>query len=343
MRFLALDIIRQIWQTVRNCPIEGMTRKLTTQHPCCYKHNMGVVMVENMTELARAQTSPVAAYLASLSRGESRRTQASALRRVAKIFGDQHIADMPWHELRAEHTNAIRQKLAEQYQPATANSSIAAMKGVLKHAWLMNLLPTDAYHKAVSVGSVRGSRLPSGKVLDDEGVFKLMASCPTDTIAGLRDRAAIALMVGAGLRRAEAAGCQLSDYSNGTITIIGKGNKEREVPLARGGAEAIEQWISVRGKKPGPLLYRVTAAQTIVQRGISPEALRQMLQRLTKRNVVTPHDLRRTHITRLLEAHADVLTVSRMAGHSDPATTARYDRRNARAASEAAARVGITQ
>ena len=93
---------------------------------------------------------------------------------------------------------------------------------------------------------------------------------------------------------------------------------------------AVDDWLVVRGKLPGPLLYPLDKAKRINTRRMSEQGVVRALQRRGKQAGVapfSPHDLRRTFISDLLDAGADLVTVSELAGHANPSTTARYDRR----------------
>jgi site-specific recombinase XerD len=109
----------------------------------------------------------------------------------------------------------------------------------------------------------------------------------------------------------------------------GKGRKDRTTYLD-GGAAAIADWLAVRGANIGPLLCPVNKAGTITIRRLSDQAVLGALQKRARQATVkafSPHDLRRTFISDLLDAGADIATVQRMAGHASPETTSRYDRR----------------
>jgi integrase/recombinase XerD len=86
----------------------------------------------------------------------------------------------------------------------------------------------------------------------------------------------------------------------------------------------------VRGTSAGPLLCPVNKGGTVTIRRLSDQAVLGALQKRAKQAMVkrfSPHDLRRTFISDLLDAGADIATVQRMAGHASPETTSRYDRR----------------
>lgn len=287
--------------------------------------------------------NPAAAYLATLDAGSSRTSMQSTLDKIAQIAGFDGAEAFPWHELRAVHTHALRSRLAELYAPATANKYLAAVRGVLKAAWRLNLISTDDYMRAADLPAVRGSRLPAGRALSQGEAIALFGACASDrSPAGARDAAAFALMYGAGLRRSEAATLQLADYDpdTGAIRLIGKGNKERTVYAINGGAAALNAWLSHRGKEPGPLLQSVNKAGDIDRsRGITSQALMYRLKMRCRQAAISecsPHDLRRSFVSELLDAGADISAVQTLAGHASTDTTARYDRRGEKAARRAA-------
>ena len=106
-----------------------------------------------------------------------------------------------------------------------------------------------------------------------------------------------------------------------------------------GAREAIAAWLTVRGPEPGPLFVPVDKAGRIVLRRLTAESVFDRLAYLAKRAGVqrfSPHDMRRSFISDLLDNGADLAVVQQMAGHANPATTARYDRRGERAKQRAA-------
>jgi integrase len=161
-------------------------------------------------------------------------------------------------------------------------------------------------------------------------LIRVYANHPT--AAGARDGAIMGLPRGTGLRRAELAALDLTDYEpeSGAVTIrSGKGNKDRIVYAPSGSRALLSDWLSVRGSASGPLFYRVSRGGLLLER-LAPQAVTIILQRRAEAAEVqpcTPHDLRRTYISELLDAGADIATVRLLAGHESVDTTARYDRR----------------
>ena len=300
-------------------------------------------------EIPRAGEHPVAVYLGSLADGPGRVSMRGTLEKVADILTDGRATaeSTPWGALRFKHVAALRTKLAARYAPATANKALSAVRGTLRAAWQLGQISTDQYHRAIDVGSVKGSRLPAGRALDVGELRSLFRACIDDaTAAGARDAAIFALMFGAGLRRAEVAALDVEAYDpeTGAIRIIGKGNRERTVYVLNGGGDALEAWLEHRGRESGALICRVSQRGKVRLRRITPQALMMRLRRRAEEAGIShcsPHDLRRTFVSQALESGADLAMVQALAGHASPATTQRYDRRPEEAKRAAAGRVHV--
>lgn len=273
---------------------------------------------------------PVAVYLGRLAPG-SRRAMAQVLRVIAGWLGGT-AASTQWHELRYAHTQAIRLRLASSYSPASANKAIAALKGVLREAFRLQLMEAENYHRAVDIERVRGSRLPHGRALESHEVEVLFRACDPDTNQGCRDAAVLALCVGCGLRRSEVVGLRFEDLDQATltITILGKGNKQRSIPVSTGCSALLNRWLLRRGARPGALLHAVNKADNIEPRQLSSDAVFAILKRLTRAVSISgasPHSCRRYFVSELLDRGVDIASVATLAGHANVATTAIYDRR----------------
>lgn len=317
-------------------------------------------MLAHLPSTVKPAANPEALYLARLSPG-SRRAQATALRVIAQALYDagkvsatpgvldrvdrtaailspgpsksckivintiQHLGTKvigpvfspPWESLEPGQVSALRARLAKDYAPATARRMLSALRGVLRECWRQGLLDADRLARLTDIAPVRGSRPPAGRALSEQEVAALRGAA-TDW----RERALVALAVGAGLRRAEIASLRETDLSwEGDLlklTVQGKGAKVRHVYLAGWAAQA--------------------AAPLALATGGS---VWKMLRRITRRAGIqcSPHDLRRTYASRALERGVDLAMVQDQMGHSDPRTTARYDRRGDDARRAAARRL----
>ena len=149
------------------------------------------------------------------------------------------------------------------------------------------------------------------------------------------------VLYAAGLRRAEVVALEVSDYDpeTGALIVRGKGNKERIAYIDNGAANAVREWMALRGDAPGPLFCPVTQTGEVVIRLMTDQAVYGILQtRADKANVraFSPHDLRRSCVSDLLDAGVDISVVQRFVGHANVTTTARYDRRGEQAKKKAA-------
>jgi len=308
----------------------------------------GLAMTLRASELS-LDRNPAAVYLAGLSES-GRRTMHQALDVMAGMLtGNADALACNWAGLRFQHTAAIRSKLGESYAPATVNKMLCALRGVLKAAWQLGFMTAEDYHKARSVKNVEGQTLPAGRELSTGELTALLHVCEIDpTPAGARDAAFIAVMYAAGVRREELVNLDIQDYDAdcknspteaGRLVIRGKRNKERTAYMLNGASRAVNDWLSVRGDFDGPLFVPVRKNGAILDRRMTTQAVYNVLKkRAGEANVseFSPHDLRRTFVSDLLEAGADIAVVSRMAGHASVNTTARYDRRPEEAKRKAA-------
>ncbi len=139
-----------------------------------------------------------------------------------------------------------------------------------------------------------------------------------------RDRALLALFYGAGLRLSEAAALDLDDVSldRGEVRVMGKGRRERIVPIGRGAEEAIRTYLDERGRDGGPL-FRNSRGARLSRRGIQ-RAISRLLARVGRAGRFTTHTLRHTFATHLLDRGADLRAVQELLGHASLASTQIY-------------------
>jgi hypothetical protein len=112
----------------------------------------------------RADLHPAAVFLARLAPG-SRPAMRQALDMVSDILssGTATVETFPWHQLRYQHTGAAKAALLERYQPRSVNKILAALRGVLKEAFRLELMSAEDYHRAVDLPSVKVQTLPRGR------------------------------------------------------------------------------------------------------------------------------------------------------------------------------------
>jgi len=283
---------------------------------------------------------------------------------------DREAQTFPWHRLRYQHCQAIRTALAAQYAPSTANKMMSALKGVLQECWRLGQMSAETYHRAIDLSPVKGETVPRGRALPRAELDRLFSVCRADAgPTGHRDLAIFAVCYGAGLRRQEVASLDLEDYDSATSCLVvnGKGTKCRTVYIKNGLRAALEAWLEVRataaqaagsvancevvpvmnGATPGdkPLFLSTGGRRRgLTNRGMSADAIYDVCKSRGRQAGIegfSPHDLRRTAISDMLDAGADISAVKAVAGHSKIDTTSRYDRRGERAKEEAAGLLAI--
>lgn len=284
-------------------------------------------------------------YLARLSPGTVRDVQYSldVLARVLTKDRDARAATVAWHTLTPADTARLRRALAKRYAPATANKLLAFLRGLLRASFRLGLMTSDDLLRALDMGRVRGSSPPRGRHVQAEEIAALLKACP-DTARGRRDAALVQLLYQAGLRRAEAVGLEIGawDRKGEELRVRwGKGRKFRDVAVSAALAGALARWLEVRGERRGALLTRVSVRDQIPSlQPLTSGAVGVILSILVERSGVeplTPHDLRRSFVSELLDRGADLVVVQRLVGHAGPGTTSRYDRRGAPARRKAVA------
>ncbi len=274
-------------------------------------------------------------YLLSLQSKQSRITMASLLNVVAyKLQRKKLHTQVDWSKLNYETILAVISDLsANGKSPATVNVYLSALKGVAKEAWRKKQITVEDYQHIKEIKRIRGTRSTKGRALALEELNQLIDYCMMqDGVIAMRDAAVIALVYGAGLRRHEAAGLMLSDLDieDATLRVLGKGNKERVNALHNRILEILDVWLLERGLEPGPLFQRARKGNRLINEPISGQTVYDIIIRRYKDaglKRLTPHDLRRTFATKLLENGEDLFLVQDLMGHASVETTKNYDKR----------------
>lgn len=282
-----------------------------------------------------AGRGPAESYLARLTSEESVRAMRGSLTVLAKLAGYPATVDplgLPWATLDYDRALSLRGELVRRYAPRTASRHLACLRGVLREAWRLGLIDRERLERVIDLAPIKGSREARGRALTpDEVGLLLQASDP-------RSGAAIVLAAFAGMRRAEIVALWLNGYDpegTGRLRVIGKGNKERLIPLPPGAQSWLDRWLAVRSAEPGFLICEGDRhGHWYPAKGLSEQSIYRIFQEAAKKagvKLFAPHDLRRTYVTTLLENGADVISVSKLAGHANIQTTLLYDRRGEKA------------
>lgn len=252
------------------------------------------------------------------------------------LGGDASAEKYEWHKLSFEKVHAVRSALVEMnYSVSTINMTMAALRGVTKAAFNLGLVNGDNMLRINAIKPLKGGVVRVGRRLTKADIRIMINACkvtksPTKMA---RDKALLLIGVGAGFRCSEICSLDLDDFDLAEQCLAvkeGKGRKRRHVYLASSVVKALNAWINERGKSPGPLFSRIRKSGVLTDQRLTASGLSYALKNLQVQAGIepfSPHDLRRTFITRLLEEGVDLNTVRQLAGHSDLSTTVRYDKR----------------
>ncbi len=224
--------------------------------------------------------------------------------------------------------------LSSLYKEKLDSRSVArylvSVRGLYKFCLMEDLVNTDPTENLESP-KIRSS-LPT--YLRVEEIDKLLAAPDLATPIGLRDRAMLEVLYSTGLRVSELLNLRIPDIDMriGCVRCIGKGDKERLVPIGRKAIEAVEQYLAQArpkfAKPSSPPPHNQVLFLTRIGRRLSRVGIWKILHnygtRLGLRGRLTPHKLRHSFATHLLERGADLRSVQLMLGHADISTTQIY-------------------
>jgi len=223
-------------------------------------------------------------------------------------------------------SHLYRQKLDSR----SVSRYLVSLRSFFKYALAEELVRKDPTENLESP-KIRQS-LPS--YLRKEEVERLMSAPSPNTPVGLRDRAMLEVLYSTGLRVSELLNLRISDLDmrTGCVRCIGKGDKERLVPIGRKAIAAVEAYLA--GARPkllrwgAPPPHNHVLFLTVAGRRLSRITIWKILHdygvKLGLRGRLTPHKLRHSFATHLLEGGADLRSVQLMLGHADIATTQIY-------------------
>lgn len=220
----------------------------------------------------------------------------------------------------------VRQLVAQLHNEGLAGRSIArllsALRGLYGYLLRENLCKHDP---TAGIRPPKGPRkLP--RVLDVDRAQQLLDSPVDDDFVACRDHAILELFYSSGLRLSELVGLNVADVDlqQGLVVVLGKGNKQRVLPVGRQAVIAIQRWLSVRGSvsPDEPALFIGVRG-----RRISPQLVRERVRLAGERELgqhLHPHMLRHSFASHILESSHDLRAVQELLGHADISTTQIY-------------------
>jgi len=285
--------------------------------------------------LSMTHNTPYSLYLSRLS-PSGRRAVRSQLESIASLLDwSATVAPNNFTQIdypRAMHLLAMMQQRG--WSARYINRGMTAIKGIVKIAVLAGEASEKQSLQLQAVPRLRHGEHP-GKPLSTEQAASLFANLEHDgSLIGCRNHLVFALFLGLGLRLSEVLSLRVEDidFSASSVTVQqGKGNKTRTCYLPKWVKQSIKQWLKHIGDDSCWLVCKLSKSGTIngCQPLTSAGLYKIVKARLAQCGIdASPHDLRRTYITRLLDQGVDINTVRQMAGHADISTTAIYDKRD---------------
>ena len=228
-----------------------------------------------------------------------------------------------WAELDEQH---IRMHVSQCHRKGLSGKSLQRVLSSMR-TFFAYLIDNGVlkYNPAKQVKAPKSARkLP--QTLDVDRVSQLLTIEGNDDLA-IRDRAILELFYSSGLRLSELTGLNMNSLlADNQIRVLGKGNKERDLPIGRKAVEALQQWLAIRHK----LANENEQALFVSQKGsrLSPRSVQQRIRHwVLKQGLDThvhPHMLRHSFASHVLESSGDLRAVQELLGHADISTTQIY-------------------
>jgi len=228
--------------------------------------------------------------------------------------------------------------IAEREKGGAASTSVA--RNVAAIRMLHRFLVAESIRGDDPAGGLDGVKVPSGipKPLDEDSIVRLIESCSAGDPLSRRDRAILELMYATGARVSEIVGLSTSDidFDSQLVRLFGKGAKERIVPFGLSALSALDDWYGPQGRPllvPKQWRQRDDAEAVFLNRRggrISRQGIWLVIKQAGERAGITdqlsPHVLRHSCATHLLDHGADLRIVQEMLGHASISTTQVYTR-----------------
>ncbi|WP_149195824.1 tyrosine recombinase XerC [Luteimonas suaedae] len=218
----------------------------------------------------------------------------------------------------------LRDFVAAEYRRGLSSKSLQRRLSACRsfYRWLLR-------HGRIQADPSAGIRAPKGarklpQVLDPDEA-KALVEVPTDVPLGLRDRAILELFYSSGLRLSELCTLRWRDLQldDGLVTVLGKGSKQRSVPVGSHARRALAEWRAETGAAADAPVFPGRGGKPITPRAVQLR-LRLLAQRQGLFKRVHPHLLRHSFASHVLESSGDLRGVQELLGHADIATTQIY-------------------
>jgi len=246
----------------------------------------------------------------------------------------QHQAEN-WLKVQPEHIRSFSMQLkAKRLSSRTINLKLSCIRSLYKYLQALKMQRAAKNKQSVKplnnpAEAIKGPKFekPLPKNLDVDQMNQLLEIAPEDSLA-IRDKAMMELMYSSGLRISELVNANLKDikYKQAEIRVLGKGNKERIIPIGSKALSALNDWLKCRGEfaKPNELALFLSKRKNRI-------SVRQVRERMKQWGIkqgisaaVHPHKLRHSFASHILESSSDLRAVQELLGHSSLSATQVY-------------------
>ena len=242
------------------------------------------------------------------------------LKSFAAFLGEKDIGTVDHLALR----RFLAEMRAKSYSKATIARKLAALRS------LFRFLYREGYIKANPIIAVATPKLDKKlpKFLDVEKVARLLETPNDKEVSGLRDRAILETLYSTGMRVSELVRLDTDDidFISGVLKVLGKGSKERMVPIGEAALAAIRRYTDKRDErkaKDKKALFLNKSGRRLTDRGIR-RIVAKHIRACSMDEKISPHSLRHSFATHLLDRGADLRSVQELLGHMNLSTTQIY-------------------
>jgi integrase/recombinase XerC len=258
---------------------------------------------------------------------ETIRAYSSDLHQFSELMSKESVIQVA--DLTPAHLRLFSSYLFDHLDAASRARKLSTMRSFLKHARLSGWIDRDL-GRLLTLPK-QSKRLPNTFKLEE--LLRLIDAIPTHTWIDARDRAMIDLLYGCGLRVSELTGLNRTHLQErkGWLRILGKGSKERFVPIPAATQESLDQYLkweiphvdeALFANRSGKRLSQRSVARLLVKRLILASQIHPDWLDPTKR--IHPHALRHSFATHLLSSGANLRSIQELLGHASLSTTERY-------------------
>ena len=220
---------------------------------------------------------------------------------------------------------------AQGYAPSTINQKLSAIRKLAAEAADNGLMDAQLANGVKALKGVKSAGVRTGNWLTRDQAQKLLQTPDITTLKGLRDRAILAVMLGAGLRRSEVAALTFEHIQQREgrwviVDLVGKGKRVRTVPIPSWAKQAIDEWTQTAGLSSGRIFRAVNKGDRVVGDSLTSQAVQDIVKEYAAKcgYELAAHDLRRTFAKLARKGGADLMQIQLTLGHATVTTTERY-------------------